>query len=411
MNGLFDALQWDTSGYGGRNGGLLGMLDNYRQQMGIQPSGGLGPNMPPQQAEAEIPSTAQPVSGQMPQVAAQPQIQTPEFAPTNHLMAGLQSFVGNLHNGPIGAIAGGLGGLISGERNDQSGTSNKATFDALVAGGVPAQQAMAAIKSGNKDILKYTMDMYGKQEKFRPATPEERKAAGVEPTQPLFIDSTTGKPQFGPAQTNVNVSTEKTGQAELATKGVNAYVEAQTAAREAQKRIGLYDVMDKAAQGFTPGATAEMRLTAKKYLKDAGIIQGDDVPDGEILQMLSRQLGIHAQPKGQGAVSNYEREMFAKSLPNMTQSPEGLKQAINISRKLEQFDQKVAEIYRESARANKGPPNYLDVQDKIAALGSPLGDREMAALRGNSAATAPAPAGDGGWQTLGNGVKIRPKGQ
>ena len=192
--------------------------------------------------------------------------------------------------------------------------------------------------------------------------------------------------------TSVNVSTEKTGQAELAKQAVDAHVSAQNAARESQKRLGLYDTFEKAAQGFTPGATAETRLLAKWYLKDAGLIKGDDVPDGEVLQMISRALAVHAQPKGQGAVSNFERELFAKSLPNMTQSPDGLRQAIGIQRKLEQFDMSVATIYRDSARANKGLPDYLDVQDKIAALGSPLGDAEMAAMQPGGVPPGGAPA-------------------
>jgi hypothetical protein len=93
----------------------------------------------------------------------------------------------------------------------------------------------------------------------------------------------------------------------------------------------------------------------------------------------------------------------------MSQSPEGLKMAIDISRKLEQHDQKVAEIYRESAKANKGLPNYLEVQEKIAGLGSPLSDSHMAAISGGSAPASPAPSSGAGWTNIGNGVKIRPK--
>jgi hypothetical protein len=155
----------------------------------------------------------------------------------------------------------------------------------------------------------------------------------------------------------------------------------------------MYDAFEKAAQGFTPGATAEMRLTAKRYLKDAGLIKGEDVPDGEVQQMIGRQLAIHAQPKGQGAVSNYERELYASALPSMIQSPEGLKQAIGINRKLEQFDMQVAQIWRESAAANRGIPNYLDVQNKIADLGSPLSPGEMAAISSGKSGAAPAAAG------------------
>jgi hypothetical protein len=225
----------------------------------------------------------------------------------------------------------------------------------------------------------------------------------------MYINESTNEPKFGPPQTNVNVSTEKTGQAELVKQAVESHVAAQNAARESQKRIGMYDAMEKAAQGFTPGATAEMRLNAKRYLKDAGLIQGTDVPDGEIQQMIGRTLAIHAQPKGQGAVSNYERQLYASSLPSMTQSPEGLKQAIGINRKLEQFDQQVAQIYRESAGAHNGLPNYLEVQEKIAKLGSPLSDRDMVAMSPASGTGAAAPSGGKPWQPVGGGVRIRPK--
>lgn len=270
------------------------------------------------------------------------------------------------------------------------------TAKALLNAGVPQDQVMAAIQPGNTELLKTLITNNIKDRgKVRPATPEERKAAfnGNDTGQPLFMDAETGKPTFGPAQTNVNVNTEKTGQAELAKTAVEEYKNAQTSARESQKRLGMYDAFEKAAQGFTPGASAEMRLKAKQYLKDAGLIKGEDVPEGEIQQMIGRQLAIHAQPKGQGAVSNYERELYASALPSMTQSPEGLKQAIGINRKLEQFDSKVAEIWRNSARDNKGLPNYLDVQDKISALGSPLGEADLAAIQRREGGAAPAATG------------------
>jgi hypothetical protein len=77
----------------------------------------------------------------------------------------------------------------------------------------------------------------------------------------------------------------------------------------------------------------------------------------------------------------------------MRQSAEGLRKAIAINRALEEFDVKVGKIWRDSARANNGLPNYLDVQDKIAALGSPLSDRQMADIQGaGTTSTAPASA-------------------
>jgi hypothetical protein len=422
--GLLDGL---FSGGGG--GGLLDFLRNnaMNQQFGSGLQSDQAQYGNPMGAMAQAPAIqpAVPAAGPLfqpqqpaPQpVPQQPQTPMPQEAPPGGFGAGVNGFIGNLHNGPIGAFIGGIGsaaGLTDGKTAIARQQAN-ATATYLRKVGVPEEAIAAAVGNGrtpgNPEILKTLLATTVKREEYRPATPEERKAGGLtgDNSTPMFINKETGEPKFGPAQTNVNVSTEKTGQAELAKTGVESYVTAQNAGRDAQKRIGLYDTMEKAAEGFTPGATAEMRLTAKRYLKDAGLIKGEDVPDGEVMQMISRQLGIHAQPKGQGAVSNYERELFAKSLPNMTQSPEGLKQAIGISRKLEQFDQKVAEIYRESAKSNKGMPNYLEVQEKIAALGSPLSDAQMGAISGGSSESSTTSTNTTGWTNIGNGVKIRPK--
>lgn len=339
--------------------------------------------LPPQQPAA---SPSMPPATAPAPAAAQPSFDLSGLL--NRIDAGFQS-IGN---------GGSIIGALTGNNNDPRTQQASLTAQFLRSKGVPEVDIAAAVGNGripgNPEILKTLLATNVKRESYRPATPEERKAAGLsaDSNTPMFINTETNEPKFGPAQTNVNVSTEKTGQAELAKTGVESYVAAQNAGRDAQKRVALYDAMEKAAQGFTPGASAEMRLTAKRYLKDAGLIKGEDVPDGEIMQIISRQLGIHAQPKGQGAVSNYERELFAKSLPNMTQSPEGLKMAIDISRKLELHDQKVAEIYRQSARESKtGLPNYLEVQEKIVALGSPLSDNQMAAINGAPAAPAAKP--------------------
>jgi hypothetical protein len=408
--GLLDSI---LPGQGG--GGLLDFLRN--NALNQQFNSGL----PSDQAQYGQPifSSSLPMqaNAQMAAPSAPPAPQAPQPSPGGSLtgfLGGLDNAFQTIGNG------GSLLGALTGSNTDPRSQQANMTAAFLRSHGVPETDIAAAVGNarvpGNPEILKVLMANNVKEKSdVRPATPEERKAAfgnGTDNGQPLYIDKLTNKPIFGPAQTNVNVSTEKTGQAELAKTGVESYVAAQNAGRDAQKRVALYDQMEKAAQGFTPGASAEMRLTAKRYLKDAGLIKGEDVPDGEVMQMISRQLGIHAQPKGQGAVSNYERELFAKSLPNMTQSPEGLKQAIDISRRLEQFDQKVAEIYRESAKANKGLPNYLEVQEKIAALGSPLSDAQMGAISGGAApAAAPAaqPSAGGNWTNLGNGVKIRPK--
>ncbi len=254
-----------------------------------------------------------------------------------------------------------------------------------------------------RDMASQLLQQYQKpREQYRPPTPEEERR-GI-----IGVDMATGKPQ--PGSMNVNVSTEKKGQEHLAIKAIDAYTEAQQASRESQKRIAMYDRLEEAAKGFRPGATAEMRLTAQRYLKDLGITAGENVPEGEVMKMISSQLAIHAQPKGQGAVSNYEREMYAKSIPNMTQSPEGLRTAVGINRSLEKFDMEVARIYRDSARKNGGTPVYLEVQDKIAELGSPLTESQSAAISRNQPSQEPQPAPSAAPSKGGGSIKIDAQG-
>jgi hypothetical protein len=155
-------------------------------------------------------------------------------------------------------------------------------------------------------------------------------------------------------------------------KGIESFDTAQEAARAANVRTATLGQMAQAMQGFTPGALAEHKLAAKRVLKDLGVIGDEGVSDAEAFQKGARKLQITAAPKGQGAVSNFERELLSEAVPRMADSPEGLAKAISMAVRLDDYDRKVAEIHRESARANGGNPNYLDVSERIAALGPPL---------------------------------------
>ncbi len=231
----------------------------------------------------------------------------------------------------------------------------------------------------------------GEKEDVQPMTPEQRKLWQVPEGMSAGIDRNSGKPVFSPPQTNIALNTTQKGQEVMATKVAEDFQNVNTAAREAVKRSGVWDEMEKASKGFTPGATADIKLQAKRYLKDLGLIKGEDVPDAEAFKMMGQQIAIHAQPKGQGAVSNVERELFAKAIPNITQSPEGLARAIAISRKLDDYDRKVAQIYRDSARKNQGVPNGIDVNDEIEKLGSPLSSSDAGFLKtGTPSAAASA---------------------
>lgn len=242
-------------------------------------------------------------------------------------------------------------------------------------------------------------------ESIQPMTPEQRKQWNVPEGMSAGIDTVTGKPTFSPPQTNVNLNTAQKGQEVMATESAQDFKAAQAAGREATKRAGVWDSMEQASKGFTPGATAEIKLQARRYLKDLGVIEGADVPDAEVFRQMQQQLAIHSQPKGQGAVSNFERDMYAKSIANMTMSPEALTRAIDMGRKLDAFDRKVAEIYRNNARKNGGVPNSIDINEEIDKLGAPLSQSELNYLR----RTGEGKSGAGGGTTGGAAPDLKKK--
>jgi hypothetical protein len=315
-----------------------------------------------------------------------------------------------------GTLRGGIGlgmseaakvGLKESEVNRKRG-NQAALMQSLAAANVPPAVAAAAAASGSHEAIKYALERYGKQENFRPATAEEKAAAGVDQNAPLFLNSQTLEPKFGPPSTNVTLNADKSGAEALATETIKSYKSAQEGGLAAQKRIGTLDTMSKAAEGFQPGALAQVRTDAKRYLRDLGFKVGDDVPDAQVFEQLATQLQIHAAPQGQGSVSNYERTLYAKAVPNMTQDPAALRSGIEIAKRLDQYDMQVARIYRDSAAKDKnGLPNYLEVQNKIGELGPPLTARDYAVIKqygegkATPASAAPAPA-------IGTPTKLKP---
>jgi len=214
----------------------------------------------------------------------------------------------------------------------------------------------------------------------KPMTPEQRKEWNVPEGMSAGIDD-NGKPIFSPPGTNINLNTAQAGTKAMQAKSIEDYQAVQEASRSAVKRSPIWDQMEQASKGFTPGATAEMKLTAGKYLKDLGLSAGEGVPDAEVFKQLQQQIAIHAQPKGQGAVSNTERELFAKAIPNIEMSPEALQRSIKISRSLDEYDRKAAQIYRDNAKKNGGIPDSIEVNQEIEKLSAPLSTADTSFLQ------------------------------
>ena len=137
-----------------------------------------------------VPAKATPTQGALPAAAA------PAAAPFSLGGAGdrlgmsTRGFIGNLHNGPIAAIAGGLGSLITGRESDPSAIAQgklNATGAALLAKGVPAADVQAAIN--NPDVMKTLVTQYFGPDKFQHVTRKDSDGNEI----PGSYDPTTGK--------------------------------------------------------------------------------------------------------------------------------------------------------------------------------------------------------------------------
>lgn len=169
---IFDQYQFEQGSYGGGGSLIDRLLSQLQTQGQYQPSQGYGSN--PMDANAQMQPQAQPIAigdYQMPRIGdaaqftpeppaswspaekerfqslpretqeflharnapqpPQPQASSlPEFmqpsGPGNNLLAGLQSFGGNLHNGLIGALISGASGLATGRSNDPKSLQQQA---------------------------------------------------------------------------------------------------------------------------------------------------------------------------------------------------------------------------------------------------------------------------------------------
>jgi hypothetical protein len=99
------------------------------------------------------PAAAQPTQGQLPQGGSQSQQTLPAFMGGqqnagfgDRLSAGLNNFANA--GGPLQALAGGISGLVSGNRTDAQGMQQqnlKAQYDAFIGAGLTPQKAMLAV--------------------------------------------------------------------------------------------------------------------------------------------------------------------------------------------------------------------------------------------------------------------------
>jgi hypothetical protein len=94
---------------------------------------------------------------------------------------------------------------------------------------------------------------------------------------------------------------------------------------------------------------------------------GKNLPEGELANQLAKEIQISvATGKGQGTVSNFERELFGQASVNMGTSLPGLRAATQFAKQINQLDHIASEVYRDNAKRNGGVPNMIEADEEIA---------------------------------------------
>ena len=369
--GLLDDLFSGNQG----GGGLLDFLRNnaLNQQFPSGLQSDQAQYGSPMGSMAQMPITSAPSAPIMAQPPAAPPQAAPQpmQAPTmpqgpglgDRLGAGAYNFVHA--GGLLPALFGGVSGLVSGQVDNPAGQQANQTAAYLRKIGVPDEAIMAAVGNGrvpgNTKILEAVIAKYGNQEKIRPATAEERKAYGAAEDLPMGIDSTTGKPVYGPAAQKTNVSLSTVANPILKGVGDQIVAQRETAQTAARQTIPfVHQARQALDEGAITGQFADQKIWAQKVAGVFGL-PTDSASNTEIFRgAIGEQ--VLAQIKALGAnPSNADRDYIEKIKGGqVTLEEKSLRKLLDMTEKYAR-----ASIQNFNADADKliatKPENYKDI--------------------------------------------------
>lgn len=345
--GIFDDYQFDPRSFLPR-----GLLDNPQMQAAMQapiglPPAGAGqpaplgfPQLPQQQIadagptmvkgslgrDIEVPTFGAPDMAQLPPSAKPVQFQSQPAAPSapapqsspdvgDRLGNAFKGFVGNLHNGPIAALMGGAGSLVTGARTDPSGIAAQkqarglsATAQGLIGRGASApdvQSAINASSNGNSEPLNALIKQY-----YAAPTDEIRE-----------FEYNNKNPGFGAYKaemkragaTNINNSVNGGGSDKQIFDSMD---ESSKAARAAATGLaGIQEAKKALGGGIISGSLANERLALQKAgaalgLADTGKIENTETFRAAIAPQVAAML---KSTVGSANISNSDREFAEKA--------------------------------------------------------------------------------------------------
>lgn len=228
----------------------------------------------------------------------------------------------------------------------------------------PRVRALAGSLGSEADAIeRRAFEMFKRTEGTPPRSPERF-------TQDLAVAG-AGRPTveqrvYGEgAGTGMKIAAEKFGALQdrvIANKGASADLE----------------MFDTAMKGFEPGAGADIRTAAERAKAFLGFDNAAD--QAGLMQNVQARLRLRMAEalKGQGPISDRERELLANAADLMGNDPRGARLIMRAIKGMHAYDDQVHEIYLKSAENNGGTPSPVEVGREIKKLGSPV-DRSIIA--------------------------------
>lgn len=223
---------------------------------------------------------------------------------------------------------------------------------------------------------------------YRPMSAEERTAGGIPAGVPAFMGP-DGKPQFGPAGTNVSVNTA--GESEFSKglgKGASEFVnKAFEEGGEASDGLRSLAELRKLGQTIDTGGWA----VAKSQLAKVGVkLEGADKL--EAYEALVNRLTPQQRVPGSGTTSDFDAKMFRGSLPALINTPGGNEMILNgmeaIAKNRLARSEVAGLMVTEQLGRKEGFARLMDLQKEARAVS----DRLAEAAKGGATPAAAAPA-------------------
>jgi hypothetical protein len=144
---------------------------------------------------------------------------------------------------------------------------------------------------------------------------------------------------------------------DLSEIGKSYYTKAQTAREQSRDFEQMKGLLNK---GVQTGFGEQTKMDLARVGKSLGFNIDPKLPDQEMFATLAGGMAVGAQPQGQGAVSNYERELFQKAVVNLGRTTEGNQKLIDWYARIKKQDAEIGRLYERELEDNgRVTPQFL----------------------------------------------------